>query len=235
MTSKEKVYYLFVFIFCIVSIVFAVLDFTQGLTREQQIADWIVYSMFVADYVIRFIMADNKKIFVKSNIFDLLAILPLNSAFRAFRLFRFAKLLRLTKLFRVGALSGRFVVRSRKFLDTNGFKYVLIISGAAIVLAAAGMTHFEGMKFTDALWWSFVTATTVGYGDLSPVTGIGRTIACFLMIVGIGLLGSLTSTITSFFLRTVSDEPNNEKIDMVVTLYDKLNDEEKEKFKEVIS
>lgn len=235
MTSKEKVYYLFVFIFCVISIVFAVLDFTKGLTREQQIADWTIYGMFVADYVIRFIMADGKKAFVKANIFDLLAILPLNSAFRAFRLFRFAKLLRLTKLFRVGALSGRFVVRSRKFLDTNGFKYVLIISGAAILLAAVGMAHFEGMKFTDALWWSFVTATTVGYGDLAPVTGMGRTIACFLMLVGIGLLGALTSTITSFFLKTISNEPSNEKVDMVVTLYDKLNDEEKKMFKDVIS
>ena len=143
MSSKEKVYYLFVFIFCVISVIFAVIDFTKGLTFEQRVADWIVYGMFVADYVIRFIMADGKKAFVKNNIFDLLAILPFNSALRAFRLFRFAKLLRLTKLFRVGAVSGRFIIRSRKFFDTNGFKYVLIASGCAIILAALGMMHFE--------------------------------------------------------------------------------------------
>jgi len=44
------------------------------------------------------------------------------------------------------------------------------------------------MSFSDALWWSFVTTTTVGYGDLSPVSGTGRFIASLLMIVGIGLI-----------------------------------------------
>jgi len=54
----------------------------------------------------------------------------------------------------------------------------------------------------DAFWWAIVTTTTVGYGDVSPVTTEGRIIAVALMFVGIGFIGVFTATITSFFLDT---------------------------------
>lgn len=238
---KEKIYYLVVFILCIVSVILSIMDFTTGLSYAQRIADQIIYWFFVADYIIRLVISNDKKDFAKDNIFDLLAIVPFNSAFRAFRLLRvvkalrFAKILRFTKLFRVGNLSGRLLSRSRRFLDTNGFKYVLLLSVSSILLASFFMMHFEKMQFADSLWWSFVTATTVGYGDLSPTTTAGRIIAALLMIVGIGLIGSLTSTITSFFLRSTEAVIDNSKIDMVKTLYDKLSEEEKKKFLLIIN
>ncbi len=58
--------------------------------------------------------------------------------------------------------------------------------------------YYEKMTFPDALWWSYVTATTVGYGDLSPVSTGGRIIASLLMLTGIGFLSLLTGTIASF-------------------------------------
>lgn len=234
MTTKEKLYYLLIAVLCVVSVVFAVLDYTRGLTRAEQITDWTIYAFFVIDYVVRFIIADDKRVFFKENIFDLIAIIPVNSAMRVFRLARFVKLLRFVKLFRIGALSGRFAKRSSRFLDTNGFKYVLMICAIAILVASVAMTYFENMKFADALWWSFVTATTVGYGDLSPASGAGRIIACCLMLVGIGLIGSLTSTITSFFLKDATKKPSSDKVEMVVAMYDMLNDEEKKEFLEVV-
>ena len=232
MTTKQKLYYLLIAVLCVVSVIFAVLDFQRGLTKAEQIADWTIYAFFVIDYVVRFIIADNKRVFFKENIFDLIAIIPVNSAMRVFRLARFVKLLRFVKLFRVGALSGRLAKRSTRFLDTNGFKYVLMICAIAILLAAVAMTYFEKMSFPDALWWSFVTATTVGYGDLSPASGIGRIIACLLMLVGIGLIGSLTSTITSFFLRDSAKPASSDRVEMVVSMYELLNDEEKTMFKD---
>lgn len=234
MTTKEKLYYLLIAVLCVVSVAFAVLDYTRGLTRAEQITDWTIYAFFVIDYVVRLIIADDKRVFFKENIFDLIAIIPVNSAMRVFRLARFVKLLRFVKLFRIGALSGRFAKRSSRFLDTNGFKYVLMICAIAILVASVAMTYFENMKFADALWWSFVTATTVGYGDLSPASGAGRIIACCLMLVGIGLIGSLTSTITSFFLKDATKKPSSDKVEMVVAMYDMLNDEEKKEFLEVV-
>lgn len=234
MNIKEKIYYFLLFVFCIVSVVFAVLDYTMGLSRAETIIDWIVYGLFVVDYFVRLFIAKNKKSFLEENIIDLIAILPFNSALRALRLARFVKLLRLAKLFRLGALSGRFVKRSCRFLDTNGFKYVLMVCASAILLAAVAMTYFEHMGFPDALWWSFVTATTVGYGDLSPASGAGRIIACCLMLAGIGLIGSLTSTITSFFLRGSSQTCNSEKVNMALAVYEMLDDEERKQFREAV-
>lgn len=63
--------------------------------------------------------------------------------------------------------------------------------------------------FSDALWWAIVTTTTVGYGDISPTTPIGRVLAVTLMLVGIGIIGTLTSSITSYFNK--ENEISHEK------------------------
>lgn len=54
-------------------------------------------------------------------------------------------------------------------------------------------------NYPDALWWAIVTATTVGYGDIVPVTPIGRILASIMMLFGIAFIGMITSTITNFF------------------------------------
>ena len=97
-------------------------------------------------------------------------------------------------------------------------------------------TYVEGMTFPDALWWAFVTATTVGYGDISPSSGIGRIIAAVLMLVGIGLLGALTSSITSFFLKEKERESyNSERVSLALTVYDQLSESEREMFQTEIN
>jgi len=60
--------------------------------------------------------------------------------------------------------------------------------------------------FGDALWWSITTVTTVGYGDLSPVTGTGRAIAVLLMIGGISLVGVVTASLASWIIQRVAEE-----------------------------
>ena len=79
-----------------------------------------------------------------------------------------------------------------------------------ICIGIGGVTiHYaEGMSFSDGLWWSFVTATTVGYGDISPSTIPGRIIATVLMLVGIGLIGSLTEVqLPLYFFKSMSRNP----------------------------
>lgn len=233
---KQKIYNGIVCILCIISVTFAIIDFAKSLTPLQTWIDNIIYLLFVIDYIIRFLSADNRKKFFKENLFDLIAIIPLNSAFRIFRILKFSKLLRFakfTKLFKIGSLSARMMTKVRRFLNTNGFKYVLMMSGVSILLATFGMLYFEHMNFSDGLWWSFVTATTVGYGDLSPSTNAGRIIASLLMIVGIGLIGSLTSSITSFFLHDNDSQKSfsSDKVEIVLTIYESLSDEEKEAVK----
>lgn len=62
----------------------------------------------------------------------------------------------------------------------------------------------------DSLWWAIATTTTVGYGDISPHTEIGRVVAVVLMLLGIGLIGSVTSTVTAFFLVETKEAEKND-------------------------
>lgn len=236
---KNVIYELFICILSVISVVFAIIDIASGLPQHLIIVDRIIYCIFVTDYLIRFIKDNEKKYFFKHNIIDLVAIIPFNSAFRAlritksFRVFRLAKLSKLAKLSRLASVSGRLLSKSKRFLNTNGFKYMLISAGVLILVGGSLITYFEKMSFADGIWWAFVTTTTVGYGDISPSSSAGRIIACILMLVGIGLIGSLTSTITTFFMRTPNTLPdiNDDKIQMVKILYDELSDDEKDAFK----
>jgi voltage-gated potassium channel len=170
--------------------------------------DLCILIIFTADYFIRLFKSKDRKQFFLSNFFDLLAIIPFNSLFR---IFRFARLLRLTRLVRIirmaslAVLFKRLILRVNSFIRTNGLIYIIYLTGITIILGSFGIYNFElgntVESFGDALWWSFVTATTVGYGDISPVTLPGRVIAAILMLTGIGFIGMLTGTISTFFIN----------------------------------
>jgi voltage-gated potassium channel len=69
---------------------------------------------------------------------------------------------------------------------------------AIIVLSAFLFSLTEKQSLANSLWWAITTATTVGYGDETPHTAVGKIIASFLMVGGVGFIGLLTSTITDF-------------------------------------
>lgn len=233
--QKKIMYEVSMSVLAVIAVVLALLDISKGLNSWQIIVDNIILVIFILDYAVRLFSSDDKKNFIKLNVLDLIAIIPFNSAFRVFRVFKLAKLFRLakitkfTKLFRLVAYGFRVTNRLRKFLNTNGFKYMLIITTVFICFGGIAIHYAEDMSFADGIWWAFVTATTVGYGDISPASPFGRGVAMILMLIGIGLIGSLTSTITSFFLNTSSNQKTysdellseiKEKIDNVKTLTD---------------
>lgn len=231
---KKLIYELTICSLAIVSVIFAITDMVHVLPDYLFIIDKIIYLIFVIDYISRLILSKNKKSFMKQNILDLIAILPVGSAIRVFRavkIFRFAKIAKLMKLTKLFTVSGRLIGKCKKFLDTNGFKYMLIMSFVFILIGGSLISYFEGMKLVDGIWWAFVTATTVGYGDISPSTGIGRIIACILMITGIGLIGSLTSSITTYFMSGNNNTVSNDRVDFVIKMYNELNEQEKEEFR----
>jgi voltage-gated potassium channel len=90
-------------------------------------------------------------------------------------------------------------------LKPHRFHYVALTTAVVVSLGALGIFAFEHGQnarietFGDAVWWAVVTATTVGYGDVSPVTSEGRTIAICLMLLGIGFVGIFTATISNLF------------------------------------
>ena len=212
---QHLIYDVIISTLAVLAVALIIVDFSEGLSPWQVRADQAILAVFVLDYLIRLQAAPYKWRFIRSNICDLIAILPFHTVFRAFKLVRSASLLKLLKLPRLFAFLYRPLRKAKAFFNTNGFKYVLFITALLIGLGGVLIHFAEGMSLSDGIWWAFVTATTVGYGDISPHTLYGRIIAMFLMIVGIGLLGTVTSTITSYFLKTNRKSVRSAALDLV--------------------
>lgn len=231
--SEEKSRFMLIYdlTFCILALVavyISLCDLTTGCTDFQIRVDYIITIIFIVDYVVRLFISKNKKDFFKQNIFDLIAIIPFTSLFKVFRVLKVLKVLKALKILKFARLSAyfaRFYKRVKFFFEINGLKYMVFASLFCIVIGGVAIHFVDGMSVFDGIWWSFVTATTVGYGDISPSTAAGRVIAAILMIVGIGLIGSLTSTITAlFFQRHENASKKDAKGEILKTLQTQLDD-----------
>ena len=204
-------------------------EFTRPLTEDQATLlagiDFAILGIFAVDYFYRLISAQDKRRFFKSNIFDLIAIIPFDKTFRIARLARLVRLarlsrttrvtraLRLTRLLRITIFLRKVGINFKGVFRTNGLIYIVIITIAIVFGGAFGIMLVEpGMDtFGDSIWWSLVTTTTVGYGDISPESTGGRVIAGILMIVGIGFLGMVTGSVATYFVDKLSKGGPEEK------------------------
>ena len=232
-TRINLIYEIFMAVLALVVVAILFVEFTRPLTAEQQAIldniDLSILIVFAVDYFYRLIRAHDKWYFFKRNIFDLVAIMPFDKAFRVARLARLVRLarlsrstrltrvLRFSKVVRIFAFSKRIGNTFSGVLKTNGLIYVVLLTVGIVLLGAVGIFMIEEamVSFGDALWWSLVTTTTVGYGDISPESTGGRLLAGFLMIVGIGFLGMVTGSIATFFVDRLSGNQEKEKVSVV--------------------
>jgi voltage-gated potassium channel len=174
-------------------------------------------AVYTVEYGVRLYLARPRWKYVTSfyGIIDLLAILPfyLMVAFnlQAIRAFRLLRLLRLFKLVRYTNAVQRFRRAFAIALDD----LVLFGVSALIVLylAAIGVYHFEHEaqpeRFTsvfDSLWWAVATLTTVGYGDIYPITPGGRLFTFFVLVLGLGFVAVPSGLIASALSRVRAEE-----------------------------
>jgi voltage-gated potassium channel len=158
----------------------------------------VLWAVFAVDYVARLALAKPQARWFWRNIPSLLmVVLPF---FRPLYLLRLLTLLTVLRNATGSAFRGKVTV------------YVTVAALVIILIGALGVLDAEQnadgaliTTFPDALWWALVTITTVGYGDLYPVTGTGRIIASGLMIAGIALVGSVTATLASWFVERIKD------------------------------
>jgi voltage-gated potassium channel len=164
----------------------------------------VLCAVFFADFLRSLFRAPNKwaYFFKGGGWLDLLGSIPFNK----FAVFRFARLFRIARAMRT--LRGndfRKMLTNRLAQSTLLFTLVialiLVFTIAFFVLQAEqGNPHANITTYSNAVWWAFVTITTVGYGDYYPVTNAGRFCALILMFAGLGIIGVLSSYLASTFI-----------------------------------
>lgn len=161
--------------------------------------DLIVWAVFFFDVMYSLFKSENKLEYFKSHLLDFFAAIPYFIFIRSFKLipviFLFIRYTRLGK---------KYFAPVYKFLAKSQWgKLILIIINVFILLPLPLIWIEPQMKsYKDALWWAVETVTTVGYGDIVPVTTIGRIIGTIIMILGIGAVTTLTSWLTQRILHT---------------------------------
>lgn len=226
--TLHKYYTVLFAILALLSVVLIVLDYMGRISIDKSPYTEIdngILVIFAIDYFSRMLHADSKWDFFKHNLIDLLAIIPFNYAFsffrfgRIFRLARLTRLMRLTRLARLAGIVGILTKHAKRILKRTGLIYYIWLSAALILIGASAYSVTESVGYGDSLWWAIVTATTVGYGDISPHTVLGRIAAVILMFNGIGLISALTSAVTTYLSGTNSDSSQS-PTDEIKKLYD---------------
>ncbi|MDL5155080.1 potassium channel family protein [Actinomycetospora termitidis] len=166
---------------------------------------WVIWGVFVVDFVGRLVLARRKWRFIGRHPFDLLVV--------AAPFFRFLRLLRL-----VAVVSSLARVLRDDFRGRVG-SYLLVSVSLIGFVAALAVYEVERdapeasiTSFGEAVWWVLTTITTVGYGDRYPVTTEGRFVAAGLMLGGIAILGTVTAAIATWFLEQVGARDASEAL-----------------------
>jgi len=206
--ARSRQYELFMLALCLYALVLLVVtSFVPLASTTRQILSWsdtAVCVLFFGDFVVNVVRAtDRKRYLVTWGWIDLLSSVPavellrIGRAARVIRIFRVLRGVRATRI-----LAG--VVLERRAQSTA--LAAALVSLLLLFFSAAAVLQFEiaadgNIKTAaDALWWAFVTITTVGYGDRFPVTVEGRMVGALLMTAGVGLFGILSGFVASWFL-----------------------------------
>ncbi|GAB5078554.1 potassium channel family protein [Arthrobacter sp. AD-310] len=159
---------------------------------------WATWGIFVLDYLANLWLARERWSWFLRNLHELLIV--------ALPFFRPLRLLRLVTLLSVLHRTIGETLRGRVVTYVAGSAALLVFVGALAVLDVEQTApDAKIVTFGDALWWAITTITTVGYGDMYPVTPLGRLVAAALMMSGIAVLGVVTASIASWLVQRVED------------------------------
>ena len=159
--------------------------------------NWFIWAAFAIELVVKTYLAPNRREYLVKHWYDVvIVVVPFLRPLRI-----------LAVAMRLGSSWGRVFGRT-------GLAYALVITLVAILAIAAAVTLLEQGQaqsdtkidgFGTALWWAIVTVTTVGYGDVAPVTLGGRALGVALMVVGIGIFGMFTASVAARFVESDHD------------------------------
>lgn len=176
--------------------------------------EWFCIVVFSVEYILRFLFAKKKITYIFSfyGIIDLLAILPFYLSFgvdlRSVRIFRLFRLFRIFKLVRYNKALSRF--KEAALEAKEEIILFLLITVMLLYLSAFGIYLFEYEaqpdKFSSvfhSLWWAIATLTTVGYGDIYPITLGGKIFTFIILIIGLGIVTVPAGIVSSALSTTL--------------------------------
>jgi voltage-gated potassium channel len=214
-TSTEVVIGILATISIILVAVESLVNVSKGTLIGIYVADFIICVIFAWDFIQRLRSSENKVRFFKTNGYEILAMIPaialyalgtipaISTALRSLRLIRVVRVVfMMARMRRAMSKSARFLQTSH-LLVTFGITISIIFIGAfAVLLLEGGSSSSQITNFSDAIWWTISTVTTVGYGDIVPYSVAGRIMGMVLMVVGIGIMASLISQVSASLVES---------------------------------
>ncbi|MCY9852966.1 potassium channel family protein [Vibrio mediterranei] len=174
--------------------------------------DFIICSLFLLQLFIDLIRSTDRLQFMKTHWIDFVASVPMIEPLRFARVFH---IFRVILVIRSGEALLRQLARNKHETTIASILLLLILlitAGAGLMLWAEGDDPEANIQHIgDAVWWAFVTVSTVGYGDHYPVTGLGKALAGVIIICGVGLFGMTSGLITSLLSSPSSMDERRSK------------------------
>lgn len=225
--SLNTIYNIFMVIAIVTSLV--PLAFKQDHTVFY-VLDMICVSIFIVDYCLRWLTADYK--FKKHStssficypfsvmaIIDLISILPsltiLNQGFKLLRLLRLFRALRVVRAFKLFRFSKNAKIILNVFKrQKSALSYVIVLAVGYVIISALVIFNVEPDtfgSFFDAIYWATVSLTTVGYGDIYPVSDVGRLITMISSLFGIAIVALPAGIITAGYMEEIKDISENKQ------------------------
>ncbi|MDB1122963.1 potassium channel family protein [Vibrio algarum] len=185
--------------------------------------DTAICSLFLLQLTTDLIRSKNRLLYLKEHWIDFVASIPLIEPLRYGRIFQ---ILRVIKVIQSGKHIFDQINRNRSEATFASILLLLIflltLGSTAILFVEASHPEANIKSAGDALWWSIVTVSTVGYGDHYPTTDIGKIIASAILICGVGIFGMISGLITSLIASPKSNRPyhqlakNNELLEKLI-------------------
>lgn len=179
-----------------------------------QYADNFLCLLFLAEFISNLVRAPNRARYMLTwGWLDLLSSIPALDALRVGRAARVFRLLRVIRAMKSARAVAQFVMSKRA--ESAGLAAVMV-SLLLVVFSSIAVLQFEVpaagniQSAEDAVWWAISTMTTVGYGDRYPITSEGRLVAIFLMAAGVGVFGTLSGLVASWFLAPAAEEADQD-------------------------